>query len=142
MSHTATVSATAALTLFFAGGALADPDAQQIGKVVVTASPLERDADSFATIVGTVNRDQILRQGGANLADALSNEPGVTGTTFASGASRPVIRGFDANRVRLLEDGIGSFDVSDVGPDHGVPIDPLSAERDRGGPRGSDTALR
>ena len=129
MSHTATVSATAALTLFFAGGALADPDAQQIGKVVVTASPLERDADSFATIVDSVNRDQILRQGGANLADALSNEPGVTGTTFASGASRPVIRGFDANRVRILEDGVGSFDVSDVGPDHGVPIDPLSAEK-------------
>jgi iron complex outermembrane recepter protein len=40
-----------------------------------------------------------------------------------------VIRGFDANRVRTLEDGIGSFDVSDVGPDHGVPIDPLSAQR-------------
>ncbi len=35
----------------------------------------------------------------------------------------------DANRVRMLEDGIGSFDVSDVGPDHGVPIDPFSAER-------------
>jgi iron complex outermembrane receptor protein len=31
--------------------------------------------------------------------------------------------------VRVLEDGIGSFDVSDVGPDHGVPIDPFSAER-------------
>ncbi|MEJ1960601.1 MAG: TonB-dependent receptor plug domain-containing protein [Gammaproteobacteria bacterium] len=55
--------------------------------------------------------------------------PGVTGTSFASGASRPVIRGFDANRVRTLEDGIGSFDVSDVGPDHGVPIDPLSAQK-------------
>ena len=53
----------------------------------------------------------------------------MTGTSFAAGASRPVIRGFDANRVRVLEDGIGSFDVSDVGPDHGVPIDPLSAQR-------------
>lgn len=41
----------------------------------------------------------------------------------------PEIRGFDANRVRTLEDGIGSFDVSDVGPDHGVPVDPLSSER-------------
>src|SRR4029078_10685458 len=62
-------------------------------------------------------------------ADALNNVPGVTGTTFASGASRPVIRGFDANRVRTLEEGVGSFDVADVGPDHGVPIDPLSADR-------------
>ena len=80
-------------------------------------------------MVESVDRDKILRTGGANLADALADVPGVTGTTFASGASRPVIRGFDANRVRTLEDGVGSFDVSDVGPDHGVPIDPLSAQK-------------
>ena len=108
----------------------ADPKSQQdVQTVVVTASPITGDPDFLATIVESVNRDQILRTGGANLADALADVPGVTGTTFASGASRPVIRGFDANRVRTLEDGVGSFDVSDVGPDHGVPIDPLSAQR-------------
>jgi iron complex outermembrane receptor protein len=96
--------------------------------VVVTASPLPQDPDYLATLVEQVSRDKILRSGGANLADALSDVPGVTGSSFASGASRPVIRGFDANRVRTLEDGIGSFDVSDVGPDHGVPVDPLSAQ--------------
>src|SRR5882724_440790 len=108
----------------------ADPKSQQdIQTVVITASPITADPDFLATIVDSVNRDQILRSGGANLADALADVPGVTGTTFASGASRPVIRGFDANRVRTLEDGIGSFDVADVGPDHGVPIDPLSTDR-------------
>jgi len=95
--------------------------------VVVSASPITED-DKLATIVENVSREQILRSGGANLADALNDTPGVTGTSFASGASRPVIRGFDANRVRVLEDGVGSFDVSDIGPDHGVPIDPLSAQ--------------
>jgi iron complex outermembrane recepter protein len=109
--------------------AIADEKPQDVQTVVVTASPLSDDPDFLATIVDSVNRDQILRKGGANLADALNDVPGVTGTTFASGASRPVIRGFDANRVRTLEDGIGSFDVADVGPDHGVPIDPLSADR-------------
>jgi iron complex outermembrane receptor protein len=97
--------------------------------LVVTASPITQDRSYLATIVESVDRSQILQSGGANLADALANEPGVTGTGFASGASRPVIRGFDANRVRVLENGIGSFDVSDVGPDHGVPIDPLSTQR-------------
>lgn len=101
----------------------------EIATVIVTASPITADPDHLATIVESVDRDEILRNGGANLADALADVPGVTGTSFASGASRPVIRGFDANRVRTLEDGIGSFDVSDVGPDHGVPIDPLSADR-------------
>jgi iron complex outermembrane receptor protein len=109
-------------------GLAADAPKPQTPTVVVTASPLPQDPDYLATIVERVGREQILRSGGANLADALADVPGVTGTSFASGASRPVIRGFDANRVRTLEDGIGSFDVSDVGPDHGVPIDPLSAQ--------------
>ncbi len=103
--------------------------ASPLQTVVVTASPLSQSPDDIATIVEIVDRDSILRKGGANLADALADVPGVTGTGFASGASRPVIRGFDAQRVRTLEDGVGSFDVSDVGPDHGVPVDPYSADR-------------
>ncbi|HEU4779910.1 MAG TPA: TonB-dependent receptor [Steroidobacteraceae bacterium] len=105
----------------------ADP-ASSIDTVIVSASPITPE-DKLATIVETVDRAEILRAGGATLADALANSPGVTGSGFASGASRPVIRGFDSNRVRILEDGVGSFDVADVGPDHGVPIDPLSAQR-------------
>lgn len=110
----------------------ADTSAESSSKlatVVVTASPLTTDPDALATIVDVVARDEVLRQGGANLADSLRDVPGVTGTGFAAGASRPVIRGFDAQRVRTLEDGVGSFDVSDVGPDHGVPIDPLSSQQ-------------
>ncbi|MGH8447142.1 MAG: TonB-dependent receptor, partial [Solimonas sp.] len=106
-------------------GGAASPD---VATVTVTASPLTQDADALATVAAKVDREEILRKGGANLADALSDVPGVTGTGFASGASRPVIRGFDATRVSVLENGIDSFDVSDIGPDHGVPIDPLSAQ--------------
>lgn len=106
----------------------ADSD-EPLRTVIVTGSPLSNDPDKLSTIVESVSRDQIIQRGGANLADALADVPGVSATTFAAGASRPVIRGFDANRVRTLEDGVGSFDVSDVGPDHGVPVDPLSAQR-------------
>ena len=105
--------------------AVAEPRDATLEEVVVTASPLTTDPDKSAGIVGKVNRDEILQQGGSSLADALGNTPGVTGSGFAAGANRPVIRGFDANRVKLMENGVGSFDVSDVGPDHGVPIDPL-----------------
>jgi iron complex outermembrane receptor protein len=114
--------------LLAAGTAFAADPNPSIETVVVSASPITPE-DKLATIVDSVDRDEILKAGGANLADALAYTPGVTGTSFASGASRPVIRGFDANRVRTLEDGVGSFDVADVGPDHGVPIDPLSAQR-------------
>ncbi len=102
--------------------------AADVETVVVTASPVAGDIDRFATIVAKLDRDDIIQQGGGTLADSLSNIPGVSSSGFASGAGRPVIRGMDASRVRVLEDGTSSSDVSDVGPDHGVPIDPLSTQ--------------
>ncbi|MGE3142298.1 MAG: TonB-dependent receptor [Hyphomonadaceae bacterium] len=108
--------------------ALADPaSTPSEPEIVVTASPVTGDRDRFAVIVETVSRDQILEAGGASLSDALKQVPGVANTGFAAGASRPVIRGMDASRVKILENGVSSSDVSDIGPDHGVPIDPLSA---------------
>lgn len=118
------VAALLPLVPSFSGAA----EAQELEEIVITASPIG-DADALAIIAGSVDRNQLLRSGGGTIADALVDVPGVTASTFAAGASRPVIRGFDANRVRTLEDGVGSFDVSDIGPDHGVPLDPMIAER-------------
>lgn len=113
-----------------APAALAQPAAPpaKADVVIVTASPIGGDPDRFATIVENVTRGDILEKGGDTLADALKDVPGAASTGFAAGASRPVIRGMDANRVKVLEDGVNASDVSDIGPDHGVPIDPLSAQ--------------
>ncbi|HXZ68355.1 MAG TPA: TonB-dependent receptor, partial [Alphaproteobacteria bacterium] len=96
--------------------------------IIVTASPIIGNPDRFATIVQQVTSRQILESGGANVADSLAKLPGVDATNFSAGSSRPVIRGFDSYRVRVMENSIGSFDVSDIGADHGVPIDPLAAQ--------------
>lgn len=96
--------------------------------VVVTATPLNKHLDDTASITSQISRDDILQSGGGNLADALANVPGVSGSGFAAGASRPIIRGMDSTRVLLVENGLSSSDVSDIGPDHGVPIDPLSTQ--------------
>lgn len=123
----------AAITVVTMHAALADePPAEKsetVEKVVVTGSSISKSRDSFSTLVGIADRDDLTQSGGLNIADSLSNIPGVTSTSFATGAGRPVIRGFDASRVRVLENGLGSFDVSDVSPDHGVPIDPLAMQR-------------
>jgi len=121
-------AALAVLVLAPPASAAEAQHSNELEEVVVTASPIG-DPDRLATISGSVDRRQLLRGGGNTIAEALSQLPGVTSSGFAAGAGRPVIRGMDANRVRVLEDGIGSFDVSDVGPDHGVPIDPFAAER-------------
>ncbi|WP_174279078.1 TonB-dependent receptor [Sphingomonas bacterium] len=93
--------------------------------VIVTANPFGTETP---TIVAKVNRDAILKTGGDSISDALAGVPGISDTSFAPGANRPIIRGQDAARVRVLENGASSSDVSDVGPDHGIPVDPLSAQ--------------
>jgi len=122
----------AAAIAFHVGAACAQdepaPD-ERIEKVVVTASPIAKSRDQFSTIVGTADREDLTREGGLNIADALTQVPGVTSSTFAAGSGRPIIRGFDSSRVRVLENGLGSFDVSDISADHGVPIDPLAMQR-------------
>ena len=70
---------------------------------------------------------EIERSTGQNIGDVMFTKPGITSTTFAPGASRPVIRGQDNFRVRIQENGIATGDVSDIGEDHGVTVDPLIA---------------
>ena len=117
--------ASALVLMPFAAMAQNHPPAME--SIIVTASPMGTGSDHLATIPSTVNAQQILQNGGSNLADSLASIPGVSSSGFAAGASRPIIRGMDASRVRVLEDGTSSSDASDIGPDHGVPIDPLSA---------------
>ncbi len=95
--------------------------------IIVTASPFAHSREDTPAIVVSVDSDSIRNSGGASIAGALANMPGIAATGFASGASRPIIRGMDATRVRILEDGTSSSDVSDIGPDHGLPVDPLAA---------------
>src|SRR5262245_34057678 len=85
--------------------------------------------DQFATIT-VVPKDELRRNGASTLGDLLLEKPGITGSSFAPGASsRPTIRGSDVNRVRIQEDGIGANGASDLGEDHFVPVDPLTSDQ-------------
>ncbi len=85
--------------------------------------------DQFATVT-VVPNEEIRRSGSATLGDLLNNKPGITGSSYAPGASsRPIIRGLDVNRVGIVENGIGSNGASDLGEDHFVPIDPLATSQ-------------
>lgn len=102
-------------------------------RIVVNAPPqqgvLPIVTDQFATVT-VVPNEEIRRSGASTLGDLLNNKPGVTGSSFAPGASsRPIIRGLDVNRVGIVENGVGSNGASDLGEDHFVPIDPLSTNQ-------------
>src|SRR5712671_6444892 len=85
--------------------------------------------DQFATVT-VVPNEELRREGGATLGDLLFSKPGITGSSFAPGASsRPIIRGLDVNRVGIVENGVGGGGASDLGEDHFVPIDPLTTNQ-------------
>src|SRR6266404_5498072 len=85
--------------------------------------------DQFATVT-VVPNEEIRREGGATLGDLLFSKPGITGSSFAPGASsRPIIRGLDVNRVGIVDNGIGSGGASDLGEDHFVPVNPLATDQ-------------
>jgi iron complex outermembrane recepter protein len=98
-------------------------------QVIITSSPFAQNPIDTAASVSQVSRSRIVTSSGTGLGDVLKDLPGVASTGFTTGASRPVIRGFNATRVRVTENGIGSADISDISDDHAVSIDPLSASR-------------
>lgn len=97
--------------------------------IVVTASPLVHDRDEVSVPVARIDRDELLENLGSTLGETIKSVPGITSTGFSAGASRPVVRGQDAFRTEVLEDGLRTHDVSQESPDHAVPVNPLVAER-------------
>ena len=95
--------------------------------VVITGNPLGSDRTLQPAAVLSGN-GLVLRRA-ATLGETLDGVPGVSATGFGPNSSRPVIRGLDGDRVRLLDNGGASVDASSLSFDHAVAIDPLVVER-------------
>jgi iron complex outermembrane receptor protein len=105
---------------------LAEAHAEEI---VVTASPLLASQLELAQPTTVLDGDELAAAVQPSLGETLAGQAGIASTYFGPGASRPVIRGLGGDRVRTLEDGVGSLDVSALSPDHAVSAEPLQAER-------------
>ncbi|MBU7580828.1 MAG: TonB-dependent receptor [Porphyrobacter sp.] len=106
----------------------APPREGEGGEIVVSAT-IARDRLDVASPVSILNDTDLLRAARPQIGDTIARVPGVSAATFGPNASRPVLRGLTGERVRVLTDGIGAFDVSNTSADHAVAIDPLTAER-------------
>lgn len=104
-------------------------DTLELGNIPVTGNPLGVASDELVVPVSVLNgRELSLRREGT-LGETLNGIPGVTATQFGPNASRPAIRGLDAERVRIMQNGIGVLDASSLSFDHAVGIDPLIIEQ-------------
>lgn len=96
---------------------------------IVVTGVLQRSERDVLAGTSVVSGEELTRDLRPSLGETLARQPGVSATSFGPSASRPVLRGFQGDRVRVLTDGIGAIDVSNVSVDHAVVIDPLLAER-------------
>jgi iron complex outermembrane receptor protein len=104
------------------------PGAAMVSEIIVTGT--RRRARFSAPVSGVVlSGEELSRSARATLGETLAKLPGISSTAFGPGVSRPVLRGLQGERTRLLVDGIQSLDVSNTSPDHAVAINPLVAER-------------
>ncbi len=105
----------------------ADPDS--IPTVVISASALGVLSDDMVTSVTSLGGGELVRARESTLGETLGSQPGITSSHFGAGASRPVIRGMDGPRVKILSDGAEIQDASTISPDHAVAFEPVLAER-------------
>ena len=105
-----------------------DESTQKLDTIQVTAHPLVQTAVDYSAADNVIKSDQLV-QGGTTIGEALSDQVGVYSNQFGPGASRPVIRGQDAARVKVLANASETMDVSTLSPDHAVTVDPTLAKQ-------------
>ncbi|MEN2787078.1 TonB-dependent receptor [Sphingomonas qilianensis] len=126
MIRTILLAGTAFTTALPAAAQTAPRPPQQ--DIIVTA-PVQRSETDVLQGTSILTGEELTRELRPTIGETLARQPGVSASSFGPNASRPILRGFQGERIRVLTDGIGSIDVSNTSADHAVIIDPLLAER-------------
>ena len=100
-----------------------------VGADIVVTATFARDRADLLSGVNVLSGEALTREIRSTIGETLSRQAGVSSTAFGPNASRPILRGFQGERIRVLSDGIGSFDVSNTSVDHAVVVNPQLAER-------------
>jgi iron complex outermembrane receptor protein len=102
-------------------------ESPRLNEITVTANPLG-NAEGIQA-VQVLQGDDLWQERQSTLGETLGHLPGVSSSYFGPNSSRPVIRGMDGDRIKILNNSVESQDVSSLSNDHAVPHDVLSVER-------------
>ena len=97
----------------------------ELDALTIESSPIESVTQSWSSLSG----DELDNANGFTIGETLSTQPGVSQSFFGPSANRPMIRGLDKFRVRMLQNGTDTFDVSAQSEDHAVPVETMLLER-------------
>src|SRR4029453_14101176 len=124
--------ASQAVTVAAGGTAMANFElaiASVRSEVTVTASGREQlTIDAFQTVT-SLDALELSQKPAVSLGEALDGQPGVAKRSSGPGSSRPVVRGFDGDRVLVLQDGAPAGGLGFQSGDHAEPINTSTLER-------------
>jgi iron complex outermembrane receptor protein len=98
-------------------------------RITVTASGIEETSLNAIQPVTSLLSNELAEKNPQSLGEALDHELGISKRTFGPGTSRPVVRGFDGDRILVLKDGNRMGALGFQSGDHAEPIDVLTLEK-------------
>jgi iron complex outermembrane receptor protein len=98
-------------------------------QVTVTATGTEQAVSSSIQSVEVIGSIDLAKKSPVSLGESLDGELGISKRSFGPGTARPVIRGFDGDRVLVLQDGNRIGGLGFESGDHAEPINVLTVER-------------
>lgn len=98
-------------------------------RIVVAASGLHHYDLEMANPVSVLSGEALSRKTEPTIGETLKSLPGVHSNYYGPVAASPVLRGLDGPRVRILNNGLDTADVSRIGPDHAISADAITTEQ-------------
>lgn len=98
-------------------------------EVTVTASGNEETSFNSIQSVISLGAAEMAERNSLSLGELLDNQLGIARRSSGPGSSRPVVRGFDGDRVLILQDGMRVGSLGFQSGDHAEPIDPLTLDK-------------
>ncbi|NOR68511.1 MAG: TonB-dependent receptor [Methylomarinum sp.] len=116
------------LCVFTVNGYAGSEHVHELDKLVVS-SPLSQSEANTVLPVSVLSGNELMMKSATTLGETLKHEPGIVSQSFGPGVGQPVIRGQSGSRVHVLQNGLGSLDVSSLSPDHANSTEALWADR-------------
>jgi iron complex outermembrane receptor protein len=132
MSTQRTLLASAVLSAFASHAtiALSQTEDKTLPSIVVKASPFQAEENAqIITPARVLSGDELRDKIEPSLGATLAREPGVSASAFGAGASRPIIRGLEGPRIKILQNGMSVSDVSGISNDHAVAVESSTARQ-------------
>ena len=107
----------------------ADKGTLTIPTTAVTGNPLGVGSDQMVVPISILSGRELSLKRENTLAETLNSIPGVSNSSFGPSVGRPMVRGMDSDRIKILQNGVNNLDASNLSFDHGVSIDPLIIEQ-------------